>query len=102
MRIGRLSQEQIIGILRGHGHRGSVPPTRGLSSATFYAWKSNYGGLEVSEAKRLKMLEDENRKLKKMLAEQMRFVRPDVVGCDAPAPDESEANLAILDRRHLG
>ena len=74
----------------------------GLSSATFYAWKSNYGGLEVSEAKRLKMLEDENRKLKKMLAEQMRFVRPDVVGCDAPAPDESEANLAILDRRHLG
>ncbi len=43
----------------------------GISSATFYAWKAKYGGLEVSEAKRLKTLEDENRKLKKLLAEQM-------------------------------
>ena len=43
----------------------------GISSATFYTWKSKYGGLEVSEAKRLKTLEDENRKLKKLLAEQM-------------------------------
>jgi putative transposase len=43
----------------------------GISSATFYAWKSKYGGLEVSDAKRLKALEDENRKLKKLLAESM-------------------------------
>lgn len=46
-------------------------PPAWVSSATFYAWKAKYGGLEVSEAKRLKTLEDENRKLKKLLAEQM-------------------------------
>ena len=43
----------------------------GVSSATFYNWKAKYGGLDVSEAKRLKALEDENRKLKKLLAESM-------------------------------
>jgi putative transposase len=42
-----------------------------VSSATFYKWKAKFGGLEVSEAKRLKALEDENRKLKKLLAEQV-------------------------------
>ena len=43
----------------------------GVSSATFYKWKAKFGGMEVSEAKRLKALEDENRKLKKLLAEQV-------------------------------
>ena len=43
----------------------------GISSATFYKWKSKYGGLEVSDARRLKALEDENRRLKKLLAEAM-------------------------------
>jgi putative transposase len=43
----------------------------GISSATFYKWKSKYGGLEVSEARRLRALEDENAKLKKLLAEAM-------------------------------
>jgi putative transposase len=43
----------------------------GISSATFYKWKGKYGGLEVSEARRLKSLEDENTKLKKLLAEAM-------------------------------
>ena len=43
----------------------------GISSATFYKWKAKYGGLEVSDAKRLKALEDENAKLKKLLAEAM-------------------------------
>ncbi len=43
----------------------------GISSATFYKWKAKYGGLEVSEAKRLRSLEDENRRLKKLLAETM-------------------------------
>jgi putative transposase len=43
----------------------------GISEATFYNWKSKYGGMEVSEARRLKALEDENRKLKKLLAETM-------------------------------
>lgn len=44
---------------------------RGMSSATYYAWKSKYGGLEVSEAKRLRALEDENAKLKRLLADAM-------------------------------
>ncbi len=74
MRKGRFSEEQIIAILR---EQESVMATaevcrrHGISSATFYAWKSKYGGLELSEAKRLKALEDENRKLKKLLAEQL-------------------------------
>jgi putative transposase len=46
----------------------------GISDATFYKWKSKYGGMEVSDAKRLKALEDENRRLKKLLAEQMMDV----------------------------
>ena len=45
--------------------------THGISAATFYPWRSKYGGMEVSEAKRLKALEDENAKLKKLLAESM-------------------------------
>jgi putative transposase len=59
--------------LAGAGGRGAdrrcVP--HGISSATFYKWKAKYGGLEVSDAKRLKALEDENAKLKKLLAEAM-------------------------------
>jgi putative transposase len=46
-------------------------PPHGISDATFYQWKAKYGGLEVSEARRLKSLEDENRRLKKLLAEAM-------------------------------
>lgn len=74
MRKGRFSQERIIAILREQEAgmtTAEVCRRHGISSATFYAWKSKYGGLEVSEAKRLKTLEDENRKLKKLLAEQM-------------------------------
>ena len=74
MRRGRFSEEQIIAILREQESgmaTGEVCRRHGISSATFYAWKSKYGGLEVSEAKRLKSLEDENRKLKKLLAEQL-------------------------------
>ena len=74
MRKGRFSQEQIIAILREQEAglaTAEVCRRHGISSATFYAWKSKYGGLEVSDAKRLKTLEDENRKLKKPLAEQV-------------------------------
>ena len=46
-------------------------PQHGISDATFYTWRSKYGGMEVSDAKRLKAVEEENRKLKKLLAEQM-------------------------------
>lgn len=74
MRKGRFSEEQIIAILREQEAgmaTAEVCRRHGISSATFYAWKSKYGGLEVSDAKRLRMLDDENRKLKKLLAEHV-------------------------------
>ncbi len=74
MRKGRFSEEQIITILREQEAgmaTAEVCRRHGISSATFYAWKSKYGGLEVSDAKRLRMLDDENRKLKKLLAEHV-------------------------------
>jgi putative transposase len=74
MKRARFAEEQIIGVLREHeaGARTvDLARKHGVSEATLYNWKTKYGGLEVSEAKRLKQLEDENAKLKKLLAEQM-------------------------------
>jgi putative transposase len=70
----RFSEEQSIGVLREHEagvKTEEVCRRHGISSATFYKWKAKYGGLEVSEARRLKSLEDENRRLKRLLAESM-------------------------------
>jgi putative transposase len=77
MRRSRFSQEQIIGILKEH--QAGMPAAdlcrkHGISDATFYIWRKKYGGMDVSEAKRLKALEEENAKLKKLLAEQMMDV----------------------------
>jgi putative transposase len=74
MKGSRFSEEQIIAILREHdagAKTEEVCRRHGISSATFYKWKSKYGGLEVSDARRLKALEDENKRLKRLLAEAM-------------------------------
>jgi putative transposase len=74
MKKSRYTQEQIIAVLKQHQAGLSTAELcrkHGISEATFYNWRSRYGGMEVSEARRLKSLEDENRKLKKLLAEQM-------------------------------
>jgi len=72
MKKSRFSEAQIIGILRQQGQGQTVAQIcreHGLSEPTFYQWKSKYGGLEVSELQRLKHLEDENRRLKQLVAE---------------------------------
>jgi len=74
MKRSRFSQEQIMAILREQEagmSTAEVCRRHGISQPTFYSWKSKYGGMEVSEARRLKALEEENRKLKKLLAEQV-------------------------------
>lgn len=74
MKRSRFTEEQIIGILREQeaGQKtADVCRRHGVSEATFYKWKSKFGGMEVSDAKRLKALEAENAKLKKLLAEAM-------------------------------
>ena len=74
MKLRRFTEEQIIGILK-QAQAGmkivDLCRTHGISDATFYNWRTKYGGMEVSDAKRLKVLEDENRKLKQMLADSM-------------------------------
>ena len=71
MKRSRFTEEQIVGVLKEQeaGQRtADVCRKYGISEGTFYKWKAKYGGLEVSDARRLKALEDENAKLKKLLA----------------------------------
>ena len=74
MKKSRFTEAQIIGVLREHetgGTTDEVCRRHGISPQTFYRWKAKYGGLQVSDAQKLKALEDENRRLKKLLAESM-------------------------------
>jgi putative transposase len=74
MKRSRFTEEQVIAILKEQeagAKTADVCRRHGISDATFYNWKARYGGLEVSQARRLTALEDENARLKKLLAEAM-------------------------------
>ena len=74
MKRARFTEEQIISIVREHeagAKAADLARKHGVSEATLYNWKAKFCGMDVSEAKRLKQLEDENARLKKLLAEQM-------------------------------
>jgi putative transposase len=74
MKRKRFSEEQIIGVLKEHelgAKTADLCRKHGISEATFYNWKSKFGGMDVSEARRLKAIESENAKLKRLLADAM-------------------------------
>jgi putative transposase len=74
MRRSRFSEEQIIGVLKEHEagmKTQDLCRKHGISDATLYNWKARYGGMTTSDVAKLRSLEDENRRLKKLLAEQM-------------------------------
>jgi putative transposase len=74
MKLSRFSEEQIIGILKEHEAGVSVADLcrkHGVSDGSIYKWKAKYGGMDVSEAKRLRTLEEENTRLKRLLADAM-------------------------------
>jgi putative transposase len=78
MKRARFSEEQIIGVLKEAEAGAKVSELcrrNGISDATFYTWRSKYGGLEISEMRRLRQLEEENRRLKSIVADQALDIR---------------------------
>jgi putative transposase len=78
MKRARFSEEQIIGVLKeaeAGAKVGELCRRHGISDATFYTWRSKYGGLEISEMRRLRQLEEENRRLKSIVADQALDLR---------------------------
>jgi putative transposase len=78
MKRARFSEQQIIGVLKEAEAGAKVSELcrrHGISDATFYTWRSKYGGLEISEMRRLRQLEEENRRLKSIVADQALDIR---------------------------
>ena len=101
MRPSRFTEEQIIGMLKEQeagAATADVCRKHGISSATFYKFKAKYGGMDVSDARRLKTLEDENARLKKLLAEQMldNAILKDVAAKNGDARCEAEGGGSCL------
>ena len=105
MKRSKFTEEQIIGILREQeagAKTAEVCRRHGISGATFYAWKAKFGGMEPSEAKRLKALEEENAKLKRLLAEAMldNTALKDLLRI-SEIPDSDFTNSFALNNTHV-
>ena len=106
MKRRRFTEEQIIGVLKEHeagAKTADLARKHGVSEATLYNWKAKFGGLEVSEAKRLKALEDENAKLKRMLADAMldNVALKDLLGKNVWSAPSLQGSLEHSDDRQF-